>query len=41
MIHCLHDLKDLEQPTPREVRVRLDDLHTHYELVEIGSFRGP
>ena len=41
MIHCLHDLDDLEQPTRCEMRVRFDYLHTHYELVEIVSFRAP
>ena len=40
MVHCLHDLDDLEQPTNCEVRVGLDHPHTPYELFEIGTFRG-
>ena len=40
LVHCLHDLSDLEQPTGREVRVRFDYLHTPYELLEIQEFRG-
>jgi hypothetical protein len=41
VIHCLHNLNDLEQPTRREMRFRFDYLHTHHELFEIGSFRSP
>ena len=35
VIHCLHDLDDLDQPTTREVRVRLNHPHTPYELLEV------
>ncbi len=40
VIHCLHDLNDLQQPTRREVRVRSNDLHARYESLEIETFRG-
>ena len=39
VVHCLHDLDDLEQPTRREMRVRFDHLHAPYELLEIETFR--
>ena len=40
VIHCLHDLDDLQQPTRSEVRIRPDDLHTRYESLEVETFRG-
>ena len=35
VIHCLHNLDDLEQPTMGDVRVRLNYPHAPYELLEI------
>jgi hypothetical protein len=40
VIHCLHDLNDLQQPTWSEMRIRLDDLHTRYESLEVETLRG-
>ena len=40
VIHCLHDLNDLQQPTRCEVRIRSDDLHTRYESLEVETLRG-
>ena len=40
VIHRLHDLDDLQQPTRCEVRIRLDDLHTCHESLEIEALRG-
>ena len=40
VIHCLHDLNDLQQPTWSEVRIRLDDLHARYESLEVETLRG-
>ena len=39
MIHCLHDFDDFEQPTYREMRVRLNHPHALYELQKIQMFR--
>ena len=39
VIHCLHDLYDLQQPTRREVRIRLDDVHTRHESLEVEALR--
>ena len=39
VIHCLHDLNDLQQPTQREVRIRSDDLHARYESLEVEALR--
>ena len=39
VIHCLHDLDDLEQPTRCEMRIRLDHSHALHELLEIQTFR--
>ena len=39
VVHCLHDLDDLEQPTRREVHFRLDHSHTPYELLEVKALR--
>ena len=35
VIHGLHDLDDLEQPTRSEMRARLNHPHTPYEPIEI------
>ncbi len=40
VIHCLHDLNDLQQPTWCEVRIRSDDLHTRYESLKVETLRG-
>ena len=40
VIHCLHDLNDLQQPTRSEVSIRLDDLHARYESLEVETLRG-
>ena len=40
VIHCLHDLNDLQQPTWSEVRIRSDDLHARYESLEVEALRG-
>jgi len=40
VIHCLHDLNELQQPTWREVRIRSDDLHARYESLEVETLRG-
>ena len=40
VIHCLHDLNDLQQPTWSEVRIRSDDLHTRYESLKVETLRG-
>ncbi len=39
VIHCLHDFDDIEQPTYREVCVRLDHFHALHELQKIQMFR--
>jgi hypothetical protein len=39
VVHCLHDLDDLEQSTMREMRVRLNHPHTPYELFEVEALR--
>jgi hypothetical protein len=39
VIHCLHDFDDVEQPTYREMRVRLNHPHALYELQKIEMFR--
>ncbi len=39
VVHCLHNLDDLQQPTRREVRIRSDDLHARYEALEVETFR--
>lgn len=40
VVHRLDDLGDLQQPTYREMCVRLDYLHTPYELLEVQTLRG-
>lgn len=35
VVHCLHDLGDLEQPTYREMHARLDQPHTPDKLQEV------
>jgi hypothetical protein len=35
VIHCLHDLNDLEQPTHSEMRVRLNHPHALRELQKV------
>ena len=40
VIHCLHDLNDLQQPTWSEVRIRSDDLHARCESLKVETFRG-
>jgi hypothetical protein len=40
VIHCLHDLNDLQQPTWSEMRIRSDDLHTRYESLKVETLRG-
>ena len=40
VIHCLHDLNDLQQSTWSEVRIRSDDLHARYESLKIETLRG-
>ena len=40
VIHCLHDLNNLQQPTRSEVSIRLDDLHARYESLEVETLRG-
>jgi len=40
VIHCLHDLNDLQQPTWSEVCPRLDYLHARYESLEVETLRG-
>jgi hypothetical protein len=40
VVHGLDDLGDLQQPTNREMCVRLDYLHTPYELLEVQTLRG-
>ena len=39
MIHCLHDLDDLEQPTWSEVRIRSINLHALNESLKVESLR--
>jgi len=40
VIHCLHDLNDLQQPTWSEVRIRSDYLHTRHESLKVETLRG-
>lgn len=40
VIHCLHDLNDMQQPAWRELRIRSNDLHTRHESLEIEALRG-
>jgi hypothetical protein len=40
VIHCLHDLDDLQQPTWSEVRIGSNDLHARYESLEVETLRG-
>jgi hypothetical protein len=39
VIHCLHDLNDLQQPTWSEVRIRSDDLHARSESLKVETLR--
>ena len=40
VIHRLDGLDDLEQPTGREMHVRLNQPHTPNKLIEVESLRG-
>jgi hypothetical protein len=40
VIHCLHDLNDLQQSTRSEMRIRPDDLHTRCESLKVEALRG-